>query len=333
MASSEPVLEVRDLRTYLYTRWGTTRAVDGVSFKLYRGETLGIVGESGCGKSMLAMSLVRLTPRPASKIVGGEVLFEGDDLLKKSEREMRQIRGKKISMILQDPHQSLNPVFSVGNQLEEALRVHSNASSTRIRQQAIDALRRVRVADPERRLASYPHQLSGGMKQRVVGAMGLAFQPQVLIADEPTTALDVTIQAQYLALLKRVQRESGTSIIIITHDFGVVAAVCDRVLVMYAGRVVEQGQVRQIFTNPRHPYTQALISALPRMEQRVETLTSIECAPPALFNLPPGCHFSPRCAYARAVCRAEYPPARLVEDGHAASCWNVEADETWAPAH
>jgi oligopeptide/dipeptide ABC transporter ATP-binding protein len=328
----DPVLEVRDLKTYLYTRWGTTRAVDGVSFNLYRGETVGIVGESGCGKSMLAMSLVRLTPRPASKIVGGEVLLEGVDLLKKSEREMRQIRGKKISMILQDPHQSLNPVFSIGNQLEEALHVHSTGA-TPLRQQAIDALRRVRVADPERRLNSYPHQLSGGMKQRVVGAMGLAFQPQVLVADEPTTALDVTIQAQYLALLKRVQRESGTSILIITHDFGVVAAICDRVLVMYAGRVVEQGPVRQIFKHPSHPYTQALIGALPRLEDRVESLTSIGGSPPALYDLPPGCHFAPRCAYARAACQAAYPPDLLVEDGHSASCWNVEVDPTWAPAH
>jgi oligopeptide/dipeptide ABC transporter ATP-binding protein len=311
----EPVLEVRDLRTYLYTRWGTTRAVDGVSFTLFRGETLGIVGESGCGKSMLAMSLVRLTPRPASKIVGGQVLLDGEDLLEKSESELRQIRGKKISMILQDPHQSLNPVYSVGNQLEEALQAHVDGNGTgersgSIRGRAIDALRRVRVADPERRMSSYPHQLSGGMKQ-------------------PTTALDVTVQAHYLALLKRLQRESGTSLIVITHDFGVVAAICDRVLVMYAGRIVEQGTVRDIFSQPSHPYTQALINSLPRLDEPVETLTSIEGSPPALFNLPSGCYFAPRCAHARAVCEVEYPPERMVAPGHHASCWNLEA--AWTP--
>ncbi len=330
--SPEPpvVLDVRDLRTYLYTRWGVTRAVDGVSFQVHEGETLGIVGESGCGKSMLALSLVRLTPRPASRIVGGAVLLDGEDLLEKTDREMRDIRGRQISMILQDPHQSLNPVFTVGDQLLEAVRAHDQTDEPRsLKQQAIEALRLVRVPAPERRLQNYPHEMSGGMKQRVVGAMAMAFRPRVLIADEPTTALDVTIQAQYLNLLRRIQTETHVSVIIITHDFGVVAEMCDRVAVMYAGRFVEQGSVREIFDNPGHPYTRALLGSLPRLEQQVDKLVSIEGQPPALFDLPPGCYFAPRCPSADDRCRQEYPPA--FEHGqHSAACWLMEA--TWPRA-
>jgi len=324
------VLEVRDLRTYLYTRWGVTKAVDGVSFTVNAGETLGIVGESGCGKSMLALSLVRLTPKPASRTVSGQVLLDGEDLLRKSEREMRNIRGRKISMILQDPHQSLNPVFSVGNQVNEALAVHreSSAGPKSLRQRAVEALRMVRIPAPERRLHNFPHELSGGMKQRVVGAMAIAFRPRILIADEPTTALDVTIQAQYLRLLKQLQAETGVGLVIITHDFGVVAAMCDRVAVMYAGRIVEEGPVRSIFDHPSHPYTRALLNALPKMEQKVEKLASIEGSPPALFDLPPGCAFAPRCAHAHEVPSDQYPPffEALDEPGHRAACWLLESE-------
>jgi oligopeptide/dipeptide ABC transporter ATP-binding protein len=319
-----PVLEVRHLRTYLYTRYGVTKAVDDVSFALERGETLGIVGESGSGKSMLALSLVRLPPRPAGRIVGGQVLLDGEDLLAKSEAEMRAVRGKEISMILQDPHQSLNPVFTIGHQLAEALTSHGRGGDS-LRARLVEALRGVRVPAPERRLNDYPHQISGGMKQRVVGAMAMAYRPRVLIADEPTTALDVTVQAQYLRLLRRLQRETAVSIILITHDFGVVAAMCDRVAVMYAGRFVEQGAVGEIFDHPRHPYTQALLGALPRMERRVEQLVAIEGQPPALFELPTGCHFAPRCAHASARCLEQYPATFALAAGHTADCWLLEA--------
>jgi oligopeptide/dipeptide ABC transporter ATP-binding protein len=331
-ATGAPVLEVRDLRTYLYTRWGVTKAVDGVSFRVHAGETLGIVGESGCGKSMLALSLVRLTPKPASRTISGQVLLDGEDLLDKNEREMRAIRGKKMSMILQDPHQSLNPVYSVGNQVNEALAEHreSLGESKSLRQRAVEVLRMVRIPAPERRLHNYPHELSGGMKQRVVGAMAIAFRPRILIADEPTTALDVTIQAQYLRLLKQLQAETGVGLIFITHDFGVVAAMCDRVAVMYAGRIVEEGPVRSIFDRPSHPYTRALLNALPKMEQKVEKLVSIEGSPPVLFDLPPGCAFAPRCQYAHQVRSDEYPPYFEAEDdpGHRAACWLLQDDPT-----
>ena len=319
------VLDVRELRTYLYTRYGVTKAVDGVSFHVRENETLGIVGESGCGKSMLAMSLVRLTPKPAARTVGGQILLDGEDLLTKSEGEMRDIRGRKISMILQDPHQSLNPVYTVGNQLVEAVGAHTEQKEARsLRERAIDALRMVRVPAPERRLSDFPHQLSGGMKQRVVGAMAIAYRPRVLIADEPTTALDVTIQAQYLNLMKQVQREMGVAIIIITHDFGVIAKMCDRVAVMYAGKIVEQGAVFDIFDKPQHPYTRALMASMPRVEARVKQLTSIEGQPPALFDLPNGCYFAPRCPHAADRCRHDYPPEFAVENGHVASCWMME---------
>jgi oligopeptide/dipeptide ABC transporter ATP-binding protein len=311
---------------HLHTRWGITRAVDDVSFDLHEGETLGIVGESGCGKSMTALTLMRLLPKPAARIVGGQVLLDGEDLLTKSESEMRKIRGRNMAMILQDPQTSLNPVFSIGTQLDEALRLrreHERESGFRatLKARAIQALRMVNVADPERRLASYPHQLSGGMKQRVVGAMAIVPRPRVLIADEPTTALDVTIQLQYLNLLKRLQQQTGVSIIFITHDFGVVAKMCDRAAVFYAGRIVEQGTVRKLFKQPAHPYTQALMASVPRLEERVEKLYSIEGKPPALFDLPEGCRFAPRCPHAFDRCIERYPAELGVEAGHTAACW------------
>jgi oligopeptide/dipeptide ABC transporter ATP-binding protein len=319
-----PVLEVSNLKTYLYTRWGVTKAVDDVSFELYSGETLGIVGESGSGKSMLALSLVRLTPEPASRIESGKIVLNGRDLLVLSEREMRKMRGKEISMILQDPQQSLNPVFTIGNQLTEAIRAHDSvAGGDEVRRRAIAALESVQLPAPESRLRNYPHEISGGMKQRVVGAMALAFQPQVLIADEPTTALDVTIQAQYLRLLEELQAQTGVSIILITHDFGVVAETCDRVAVMYAGRIVEQGPVDEIFDNPRHPYTKALLESRPRIDLVAERLPSIDGQPPALHDLPGGCRFAPRCAYATDQCRAAYPDAINCNEQHIVACWRV----------
>jgi oligopeptide/dipeptide ABC transporter ATP-binding protein len=327
----EPILTVSDLRTYLYTRWGVTKAVDGVSFEVCPGETLGIVGESGSGKSMLALSLVRLTPEPASRIESGQVVLNGRDLLALSDKEMRQVRGTEISMILQDPQQSLNPVFTVGNQLAEAIRVHdADASGAAVRGKSIAALESVHVPAPESRLRNYPHEISGGMKQRVVGAMALAFQPQVLIADEPTTALDVTIQAQYLRLLEELQERTGVSIVLITHDFGVVAEACDRVAVMYAGRIVEQGPVAQIFDNPRHPYTKALLDSRPRADFVPERLPSIEGQPPALNDLPAGCRFEPRCRYAEDRCRAAYPDAVGFNKTHVAACWKA-GEDLWPP--
>ena len=319
-----PVLKVSNLKTYLYTRWGVTKAVDDVSFELYPGETLGIVGESGSGKSMLALSLVRLTPEPASRIESGSVVLNGRDLLVLPDREMRKVRGKEISMILQDPQQSLNPVFTIGNQLVEAIRAHDSVAGTNeVQRRAIAALENVRLPAPERRLRNYPHEISGGMKQRVVGAMALAFQPQVLIADEPTTALDVTIQAQYLRLLEELQAQTGISIILITHDFGVVAETCDRVAVMYAGRMVEQGPVDQIFDNPRHPYTKALLESRPRIDFVGERLPSIAGQPPALHDLPAGCRFAPRCPYVEDQCRASYPDDVHCGEQHVAACWRA----------
>ena len=323
--AADPVLEVRDLVTYLYTRWGVTKAVDGVSLQLHAGEMLGIVGESGSGKSMLALSLVRLTPEPAGRILSGQVLLNGRDLLSLSEKQMRRIRGREISMILQDPQQSLNPVYSVGNQLAETIRLHNTAASSGdVRERSIMALQSVRVSAPERRLRNFPHQMSGGMKQRVVGAMAIACQPSVLIADEPTTALDVTIQAQYLRLLDDLREQTSVAIILITHDFGVIAESCDRVAVMYAGRIVEQGPVTEIFDDPRHPYTQALLAARLRRGQKAERLPSIEGQPPSLIDLPSGCAFAPRCAHAVTRCDQQYPPSFEIGDNHVAACWLAE---------
>jgi ABC-type dipeptide/oligopeptide/nickel transport system ATPase component len=248
------VLEVEDLHTYFFTRMGVVKAVDGVSFSLRQGETLGIVGESGCGKTMTALSLLRLVPKPAARIVQGKILLQGENLLDKSENEMRQIRGSRISMILQDPQTSLNPVFTIGNQLIEAIQIHHRDGHRSLVQRAIESLKQVRLAAPERRVQDYPHQMSGGMKQRVVGAIAISCEPRVIIADEPTTSLDVTIQAQYLRLLREIQDETNLALIFITHDFGIVAKMCDRVVVMYAGRHVESGPVREIFNNPAHPY-------------------------------------------------------------------------------
>lgn len=327
--SDKVVLEVKDLHTYFFNRWGTVKAVDGVNFSIRQGETLGIVGESGCGKTMTALSLMRLNPKPASRIIDGQILLDGEDILRRSEKEMREVRGRKISMILQDPQTSLNPVYTIGNQLVEAL-VHRRELQKDLKEEAEQSLRNVRVAAPKRRLDDFPHQMSGGMKQRVVGAIAMACDPLVIIADEPTTALDVTIQLQYLRLLKDIQAETGMSIIFITHDFGIVARMCDRVVVMYAGRVVEEGPVRNIFNEPSHPYTEALIGSVPKLEERVDRLYQIEGQPPALYDLPVGCRFSARCQYRRDLCDEAYPDHYFVDESHRAACWRL--DEKWQTA-
>ena len=325
MTRRDTILEVRDLHTHFFLRRGILKAVDGVSFSLRRGEVLGLVGESGCGKSITALSIMRLLPRGAARTIRGQVLLGGEDILTKTPREMRMIRGNRISMILQDPQTSLNPVFSIGEQLREAISRRTHGRNSDVVREAVEAPRSVDIATPEQRLAQYPHQLSGGMKQRVVGAIAMSGHPEVLIADEPTTALDVTIQLQYLKLLKRLQRDSGMSILFITHDFGVVARMCDRVAVMYAGRIVECGPVRQVFDHPSHPYTQALIASVPNITGTTGRLTTIEGQPPSLLDPPPGCRFAPRCPYAEQRCIDTYPGAFDVGDHHAADCWRLAA--------
>ena len=322
--SSDNVLEVRDLVTYFFLRRGVVKAVDGVSFDLKRGEVLGLVGESGCGKSLTALSIMRLLPKGSARTVRGEVRLGGENILTRSPREMREIRGRRISMILQDPQTSLNPVFTIGNQLIEAVKIHHPDGRRSLVRRAIESLKQVRVAAPDRRVQDYPHQMSGGMKQRVVGAIAISCEPRVIIADEPTTSLDVTIQAQYLRLLREIQEATNLALIFITHDFGIVAKMCDRVMVMYAGRVVETGPVRSIFNRPSHPYTQALLNSVPNMDEDVERLYSIGGQPPALWDLPGGCRFAARCQYAEDRCRREYPPAVRVSEGHTASCWLVK---------
>jgi oligopeptide/dipeptide ABC transporter ATP-binding protein len=322
----EVILEVEDLHTHIFSRFGVVKAVDGVSFKLRQGEVLGIVGESGSGKSITALSLLKLLPRPAARIVSGAIRLEGEDLVPKSEQEMRQIRGRRISMILQDPQTSLNPVFTIGNQLIEGIEIqHPGDDKTTLVKRAIDALKQVRVAAPDRRVADYPHQISGGMKQRVVGAISISCEPKIIIADEPTTSLDVTIQAQYLRLLRELQEQTNLGLIFITHDFGIVAKMCDSVMVMYGGRAVEYGSVRDIFNHPSHPYTQALLRSVPSMDEDIERLYSISGQPPALWDLPAGCRFAARCEYADDRCRGEYPPQTRVSNDHTASCWRLES--------
>ena len=316
-----PVVEVRDLRTHLVTRWGTVRAVDGVSFSIGEGETLGLVGESGSGKSMTCLSLIRLVPRPAARIAGGRVLLDGDDLLAKSEAEMERIRGRGIAMILQDPMSSLNPVFSVGMQVREPVALYHRLRGAPLTERAAALLAAVRIPSPRARLAAFPHQLSGGMRQRVVGAMAIAAPPRLLVADEPTTSLDLTVQAQYLSLLKDLQRQHGLAMIFVTHNLGIVARICDRVAVMYAGRIVEMGPARDLFRAPAHPYTRALVASVPRLGQRVERLTAIEGQPPDLAALPPGCAFAPRCPDAMDRCRADAPPDVPVGPDRTARCW------------
>lgn len=319
-----PILDVQDLKTYFFTRTGVVKAVDGVSFSLMPGETLGIVGESGSGKSMTALSIMRLVPQPAGRIVEGKILFNGEDLVQKTQSEMQHIRGRDICMILQDPMTSLNPVFTVGNQLVETVRQSRGADrATSLKNRAIELLQKVKIASPENRFNSFPHQMSGGMRQRVVGAIAIAGAPKVLIADEATTSLDATIQYQYLALLKELQQDTGMAIIFITHDFGIVAKMCDRVAVMYAGRVAETADVRDLFNHPSHPYTEALMRSVPNVDDEVDYLYSIEGQPPALDNLPPGCTFAPRCPYVFERCQQAFPAVFHVGERHTATCWKL----------
>ena len=318
---SAAVIDVRNLKTHIVTRWGTIKAVDDVSFTVAPGETLGLVGESGSGKSMTCLSILRLVPRPAARIVGGAVILDGEDLLGKSEREMQRIRGRRVAMILQDPMSSLNPVFSVGMQVREPLAGYHGLSGRALRSRAVDLLASVGISSPASRLAAFPHQLSGGMRQRVVGAMAIAAPPRLLIADEPTTSLDLTIQAQYLRLLEELQERYRLAMIFVTHNLGIVAKMCDRVAVMYAGRIVETGPVEEIFRAPLHPYTRALLESVPRLGESAEWLTAIEGQPPDLAVLPRGCAFAPRCPRVMDRCRAEEPPELAIAPGHSTRCW------------
>ena len=314
------LLEVQNLKTYFIRPNSVVKAVDGVSFHVDENETLGLVGESGSGKTISCLSMLRLVPKPG-RIVGGKILLEGEDLVGVSEKRMQRIRGCKISMILQDPMTSLNPVFTVGDQIGESISTHSKFKRAELIAKIIEMLKLVRIPAPETRINAYPHQMSGGMKQRVVGAISISCQPRLLIADEPTTSLDVTIQAQYLELLKDIQRELGVSLIFITHDFGIVANMCDRVAVMYAGQIVESAPVRDIFYRPAHHYTASLLKAVPKLEIKVDRLVSIPGQPPRLNHLPAGCRFAPRCSRADDKCVRDEPPLLAMDENHSVKCW------------
>jgi peptide/nickel transport system ATP-binding protein len=325
--AEDTVLDVKNLQTVFFTNSGLFRAVDDVSFTVRRGETLAIVGESGCGKSVTALSIMRLVPDPPGRIVGGSVTLEGSDLLGLDEAAMRKIRGDRISMIFQEPMTSLNPVMRIGDQITEAVQLHRSMTNKEAWKQAVDTLRLVRIPEPERRALEYPHQLSGGMRQRAMIAMALACRPALLIADEPTTALDVTIQAQILALIVELQKELGTGLILITHDLGVVAQTAQRVIVMYAGKKVEEACVEALFENPRHPYTRGLMASMPAViglgAKTDARLTEIPGMVPSLTNLPAGCAFAPRCTMAIDRCREQYPPLQDFGDRHFAACWRA----------
>ncbi|MDW9924784.1 ATP-binding cassette domain-containing protein [Sinorhizobium meliloti] len=316
------LLDVRELETHFYGEESVTRALGGISFQVKRGETLGVVGESGCGKSVTALSILRLLPKLTARTVSGEVRFQGRDLLNLSEREMRKIRGDKIAMIFQDPMTSLNPVYTVGHQIAEAVQIHTGASHSIAMAKAEEVLRFVRIADPKRRINNYPYEMSGGMRQRVMIAMALACSPELLIADEATTALDVTIQAQILRLIVDLKERMGTAVMFITHDLGIVAETCQRVIVMYAGRIVEQANVTELFARPMHPYTQALMRSVPdRRQGRQRRLPEIAGIVPNLREPIIGCSFAPRCPFAINICREKTPVMSDIEFGHAAACW------------
>jgi peptide/nickel transport system ATP-binding protein len=329
-AQAGPVLEIDGLQTHFFAPDGVVRAVDGVSYAVHSGETLGVVGESGCGKSVTALSILRLVASPPGRIVGGAIRLEGRNLLDLSEAEMEKIRGNDIAMIFQEPMTSLNPLLTVGRQISEAVVLHQGLSRRDAMDQVVETLRRVHIPEPERRVRAYPHQLSGGMRQRVMIAMALSCNPKVLIADEPTTALDVTIQAQILDLMREVQDTLGTAIVLITHDMGVVAETADRVVVMYAGRKVEEAAVDDLFRHPGHPYTRGLLGSIPdaeaaaRRNPRRSRLTEIPGMVPSLSDLPQGCSFAPRCAFATDECRAAYPPLLQHRPGHLVACWHAE---------
>jgi oligopeptide/dipeptide ABC transporter ATP-binding protein len=319
------LLEVGGLKTYLHTAQGVVKAVDGVSFDVNEGETVALVGESGCGKTMTALSIMRLIPRPQASIVGGEIRFQGRDLLKLGDEEMRRIRGAEIAMIFQEPMTSLNPVLTIERQVTETLEAHGSIAKADARSRALELLRLVGISDPAQRLAEYPHQFSGGMRQRVMIAIALSCRPKLILADEPTTALDVTIQAQLLELMRGLSRKFGVALVIITHNLGVVARYADRVNVMYAGKIIESGTAAEIYRNPRHPYTIGLLHSVPRLDQpRKSKLDPIEGQPPDMWNLPPGCSFAPRCKFAVEKCAREVPPLREIQSGHTSACWLAE---------
>ncbi len=321
--ADDVILRVEDLHTEIGIRGGVVKAVSGVSFTIRRGETVGLVGESGSGKTMTLMSIMRLLPVTAAKIVRGSVWFDGRDLLLEPESGMRQLRGARIALIMQDALTALNPVLTVGDQVGEPLRYHPERSTLPPRERVIEVLQSVRIPSPESRLGQYPHQFSGGMRQRVLAAMALGPAPDLILADEPTTALDVTIQAQFLTLVRRLQRETQTSALWVTHDLGVVAQTCDRVNVMYAGRIVESGDVRRILRRPKHPYTLALMESVPKLGEKRDRLYQIAGQPPDLSNLPSGCPFYDRCPLRLGICRSEFPPATPLEDGGYVHCWAV----------
>lgn len=328
----ERLLEVKDLRTYFYTEDGVVPAVDGISFSLEKGKTLGIVGESGCGKSVTSLTVMRLVASPPGKIVSGEIIFEGKDLLKLTEKDMRKVRGNEISMIFQEPMTSLNPVFTIGDQICEAILLHQKVTKKQARLQAIELLKKVGIPSAERRIDDYPHQMSGGMRQRVMIAMALSCNSKLLIADEPTTALDVTIQAQILDLMKKVRNDFKASIMLITHDLGVVADLADDVIVMYAGKIAEKAAVRHIYKNPKHPYTQGLLGSIPKLNETKERLHVIEGTVPNPFCMPEGCRFNPRCRYAKDICIVKQPPLMKVAENHEAACWMLTDYKETAPS-
>ncbi len=316
------LLDVRDLQTQFTTGGGVVRAVDGVSWDVRQGETVALVGESGCGKSVSALSVMRLVAAPAGRIVGGQVMFKGKDLLALSDDAMRAVRGREIGMVFQEPMTSLNPVLTIGRQVTESMEIHLGMTAAQARARAAEILTLVGIADPERRLGQYPHQFSGGMRQRIIIAMALACDPALILADEPTTALDVTIQAQILELLKDLSRRLGVAMLLITHNLGIVARYADRVNVMYAGRIVERGTAREIYSNPRHPYTLGLLRSVPRLDEpKRARLAPIPGQPPDLTRLPPGCAFAPRCGHAVDRCRAERPELETLGPEHLSACW------------
>lgn len=322
----EPLLKVQGLKTYFFLERGVVKAVDGVDFEIKKGEILGLVGETGCGKSITVMSILRLIPSPPGKIVEGKIIFEGEDLLKKDKEGMRKVRGTKISIIFQDPHTSLDPVFTVGYQIAEPIELHQVIEQHLMKAEEVpgkvmEMLRLVRIPDPEHRVVEYPHQFSGGMKQRAMIAMMISCNPSLLIADEPTTAVDVTIQAQILDLMRDLRRKLGTSVLLITHNLGVVAEMCDRVAVMYAGNIVEQAEITTLFGSPKHPYTKALLAAVPKVGTKRRELETIPGMVPSLITPPPGCKFHPRCPHAMDMCRKEFPQMIEIEKGHLVRCY------------
>ena len=329
---AEPLLQVNELKTYFLSGAGTVPAVDGITFHINEGEILGMVGESGCGKSVASLSIMRLVPKPFGKIVSGQIIFQGEDLVNKTEEEMRKIRGNKITMIFQEPMTSLNPIFTVGSQISEALRLHQGMNGKQALERTVELLNLVGIAIPRKRVKEYPHQLSGGLRQRVMIAMALSCNPKLLIADEPTTALDVTIQAQILELMKSLREKLGMSVLFISHDINVISEMADRVVVMYAGKIMEEASTRKLFHHPKHPYTKGLLASIPRIDSAKKRLHVIEGFVPNPTQFPSGCRFHPRCGSRRDICRHSEPDFLLSEDGSRVSCWLYSNHPTWEAA-